>query len=179
MISKYRKIPQAGHQGGMALIMVLVVLLVLTILAVSSSETSNLQSLMSRNNQLRMEAFNASNVEIEAQIDRYLASTDTPAEILKVINAGKGSTADSYSNDIVIQASDSELNQFVELKHEGGCWSFGQQENIGSANRPVCTQLLLSSNVQLLSPNLDSSNQRIPLNIRSNQRQTLEFESLQ
>jgi len=171
----------------MALILVLVVLLVLTMLAISSSDTSNLQSIMARNSQLRMEAFNASNVEIEAQIDSYLAGGDTPKEVLKLINQGVGSKEKSSSTgtDIVIRSNDSEVLKLLELEYVGGCptttkpGSAGQQLNEGTPNVLSCIKVLLSSDAQLLSPEKDSSGQRIPLNIKSNQKQTLKFEVLE
>lgn len=65
----------AASQRGIALILVISVLFALTMLGLASTDSSNLQSLMVRNNQFRLEAFNISYNEIESQMEFYETST--------------------------------------------------------------------------------------------------------
>ncbi len=65
----------AAKQRGIALILVISVLFALTMLGLASTDSSNLQSLMVRNNQFRLEAFNISYNEIEEQMEFYESST--------------------------------------------------------------------------------------------------------
>jgi len=53
---------------GSSLVMTLIVLLVLTMLAISSTSSNRLQSVMARNNQFQLEAWNSSYLEINARL---------------------------------------------------------------------------------------------------------------
>jgi len=60
---------QPDVQRGAVLIITITVLLALTILALASTSSNQMQSIMVRNNQFRLEAFNVSYSELDAQID--------------------------------------------------------------------------------------------------------------
>lgn len=142
---QFRSLSQ--RQEGMALIVVLVVLLVLTLLGVASTDSGNLQSIMTRNNQLRIEAFNASNTEIEARIDDYrAAATGTiPADISTVLDSGKGVTNTLSSPVSKNEASKNEaFNKEVGLTHTGGCAYY--LNSLGSGNK--CYLLTLESDAE-------------------------------
>jgi len=76
-----------NSEQGIALIMVLVVLFVLTVVGLASTDSSNLQSVMVRNNQFRLEAFNASMSEINDQMEFYV-SDNGKAVLFAVIDNG-------------------------------------------------------------------------------------------
>ncbi|GAA6139042.1 hypothetical protein NBRC116583_27890 [Arenicella sp. 4NH20-0111] len=67
----------AARQNGVALIMVLTVLFALTLLGLASTDSSNLQALMVRNNQFRLEVFNAGLSEIDDQLSYYSTEKGT------------------------------------------------------------------------------------------------------
>ena len=62
--------PALAHkQQGAALVITMFVLMVLTVVAISVTSTNQSQSIMVRNNQFRLESFNSSYAEIDAQVD--------------------------------------------------------------------------------------------------------------
>ncbi len=91
-------------QEGAALLISVVVLLVLTIIALASTNSNQLQSLMVRNAQLRMETFNASYTEIDAQIDvinsRTISETERQPDYILEVTVNRGSV-DSEGGSIV------------------------------------------------------------------------------
>jgi len=152
-------------QRGSSLLTVLVVLLVLSLLAVASFDSSNLQSLMTRNSQLRLETFNTGNAEIEAQLDGF---SSTPG----VINATIAKLLDTDSTTVAANTTltaKSTINGFsktLELSKEGGCPIYGSQINSGTGGTG-CTSFIMSGNTAVNG-----------LNITSEQRQTFNLQSL-
>ena len=159
------------RQSGSALIVVLVVLVVLSLLAVASMDSSNLQSTMTRNNQMRLEAFNNANAEIGAQIEGYVASASvvsTPADIAVLLALGPGSEissdASSTPTKISLLSEDSSFEKQVALLQDGGCPVYGDSLGQTGSGGNECKLFRLSS---------DSTH--VDLSITSQQRQTFGF----
>lgn len=89
-------------QGGAALIVGLILLVVITVLSVSSMKMSRLSIVMSANQQFYIQAMNAAEAAIEAQIDAgsFLLTYDVPSnEIIADTPAGmRGSSEIEYIN---------------------------------------------------------------------------------
>lgn len=68
MKTNYSIKTEFNAQSGIALITVMVVLFVLTLLGIAATDSSNFQALMVRNNQFRLETFNASRAQIQNQL---------------------------------------------------------------------------------------------------------------
>jgi len=92
-----------SRQRGISLLLTVVVLLGLTIIAITITNSNQTQSTLVRNNQFRLEAFNASYTEIDAQIDAINQRTlsSGPPTYVNVLISGS-------LNDRV-EAGDSEL----------------------------------------------------------------------
>ena len=91
----------SNHQSGAALVVTLVVILALTVVAIGVTSSNQTQSIMVRNNQFRLEAFNASYSEIQAQLDwinnREL-SEGAPDFIIDLIDGVAGGRIDNNAN---------------------------------------------------------------------------------
>lgn len=159
-----------NNQSGAALLISVVVLLALTIIALASTNSNQLQSLMVRNSQLRMETFNASYAEIDAQIDaintRSLTLEEQPAYIQAVIFAEV--RVDSEGRSVVplpkfAPADPAYIEQRVTQELLGDCDDFGS--DLTDPSRPVCKAILVTSDARLTDRP----------NIQSNQRQVYNF----
>lgn len=119
----------AKQQQGVALIITLVVLLAMTIIGLTATDSSNLQSLLARNSQFRIEAFNASNTELNAQLDYYRSATfGTIDSTLNTLAAQpEGTSVVLGQNDadgnpfIVLRSVNISFTKDVTLTREGGC----------------------------------------------------------
>ena len=149
----------AQQQTGVVLLLVLVVLLALTMLGLASTDSGNLQSLMTRNNQFRLEAFNTSHTEINAQLEDYAANIyDDSNSVFKAIDVGT-QYGGTLGTNLSLQAKNDLFNQQVELDYKGGCVITGS-----SLDKKVCYQMELGSG---------STYEKT--NINSDQVQTFEF----
>jgi len=161
----------SNKQRGSSLLTVLVVLLVLSLLAVASFDSSNLQSLMTRNSQLRLETFNTANTEIEAQLDDFSST----AGVINATIAGLLDTESVTETEIlspkaaIPQTSVTSVNGFtktVEVSKDGGCPIYGSQIDSGTGGTG-CTSFIISSDATVDN-----------LNIISDQSQTFNLLSL-
>ena len=166
------------HQEGLALLISVVVLLVLTIVALAATDSNQLQSLMMRNAQFRMEAFNASYTEIDAQVDsinaRDLSEEETEPTYLRAIIDGRragvvASTVESSSVQLELQAPTEPdyMQQDVEQKYLVQCDVFGERLGAGQGN-VQCASITISSGAQFTDR----------ASIRSDQRQVYNYKYL-
>lgn len=173
-------------QQGIALILTLVVLSVVTFLSVSAVDSSALQSIMARNNQFRLEVFNAANSELDAQIDSYVAEINagpTPVlpeavEYLATLGvssyiwgqSGLELGEDSLLDDEDVNNTDAEkvlkdktynpsYAKGYKLTLEGTCPTFGASiGEVGSGETTAaCFLLRLDSNAKLKNTNAVSN----------------------
>jgi len=146
-----KKLFLARYQNGSSLLVVLVVLLVLSIVSVASIDSTNIQSSMTRNNQMRLEAFNTSMVEIEGQLDLYesFGAASIPTDILALLDTSvdtKISSEASSTPQMVIQSIDSSFEKSTELTNSGGCPVYGSSLGVvSSGGSQQCILLRLSS----------------------------------
>lgn len=145
-------------QGGMAMIIVIVALLVLTLLGLSAADSGSLQSVMVRNNQLRLEAFNASLAEIEAQLDSY-EQTDTGKAFL--VDVVQGAVIDE--TDLGLLSNNPAFEKNLTLSSKGGCPNY-----YNSLGGPIKCNLI----------ELDSISEYQESNVGSDQVQQFTFYSL-
>ena len=92
-------------QNGSALLISVVVLLAMTVLALAATSSNQSQALMVRNAQFRMEAFNASYAEIDAQIDAINSrslSDGVPDYISALIDSSVGASINHQSSPIAL-----------------------------------------------------------------------------
>jgi len=172
-----RNIP--SRQQGSSLLTVLVVLLVLSLMAIASFDSSNLQSIMTRNSQLRLETFNTAKVELEAQLDSYLnvAAGTLDAGILQLIDtplseniAAPKPSLNSDDNPLVVQERSVIVgfDKVIDLVKDGFCPTYGSDVDSGAAatTKPQrrCRSFVVGANSTVNG-----------LNIVSDQKQTFEL----
>ena len=95
-------------QSGATLLVSLIMLLILTIIGVSSIEDMSLQSNMTRNSQFKMQAFNTSLSESEAQIPLLF----NQIAILQSAMNASDSTQRIADADLVMVTADKSINPF-------------------------------------------------------------------
>lgn len=152
-------LPRYTNQSGMTLIIVIVVLLALTLVGLAATDSGNLQRVMVRNNQFRLEAFNNSQSEIEAQIDFYNAQAHP---IFTAIDSG--SRISNSNKTLESKMRNLSFEMEVGLEDSGECVVF---DNTIDRSFYQCNLLVIDSD----SSYLDTS-------IGSDQRQTFSFYSL-
>jgi len=156
---KNRALPK--QQKGVALITVMIVLFILTLLGLAATDSSNFQALMVRNNQFRLEVFNASRAEIQQQILAYQADDDRTVVFNAIDNARISTSDNPAPANLNVQTQSPNYVKVIALSRTGGCSTFNT--SIGSRR---CDLLQLDSDAQL-----DGTN------IASQQSQTFSFES--
>lgn len=160
-----------NYQEGIALLISVVVLLVLTIVALAATDSNQLQSLMVRNAQFRMEAFNASYTEIDAQIDSINSSNDQPAYLQAVIDGriSRVVASSDGSSPITLPrlapAEASYMTQTVEQRYLVQCDVFGDQLGAGQGNIQ-CAGITINSDSQFTDRTSIESNQRQVFNYK-------------
>lgn len=159
-MNKIKRIPQMKafprNQKGMALIMVMVVLLVLTMVGLSSTESSNFQSLMVRNNQFRLEAFNTSFSEIESQLEAFRTQAGKNTLFSAIDNGlinSKGVDTNGLSVPTMnLSNNDPSFTKEVSLEKSSGCPIFN--ESVGGFKK--CHIMELDSNSEYTGTNIGS-----------------------
>lgn len=125
-------------QKGSVLLFVLIVLTVLSIASLSSLADNHINSVLVRNNQLTLEAFNGSYSEIQAQVENVIQrplSSGPPDYILEFLVAGIGSSISSTSNTAALMTSTSNLTKKVDIVMHSGCFSAGSSIDLNSCQR--------------------------------------------
>lgn len=153
----------------------LVVLMALTVVAVAVTNSNQSQSIMVRNNQFRLETFNVSYSELDAQIDtinkRSLAQ-GIPAKLIKLVDGVKGDrlwdTAPNEADRIpLLSVTDTNyMDRAVAQEKHGRCKDFGEQMGVGS-EIVKCDEIKVESDADLKNTSVSSE-----------QRQVYEYRSL-
>lgn len=155
------------RQNGSALLISVVVLLAMTVLALAATNSNQSQAFMVRNAQFRMEAFNASFAEIDAQInsinERSLAD-GVPDYVVALIDSSVGSSIDHESTPIALPqfalADDTYMVQEVSQTYRGVCPTFGEQVGAG-AEKIRCSELLINSDSDLVNTTIESNQNQV------------------
>jgi hypothetical protein len=168
--------PLPKKQNGAALIITIFVLMALTVVAISVTSSNQSQSIMVRNSQFRLESFNSSYAEIDAQVDfinKRKISDGVPTYILRLIDGVVGDHVTSELADTspdympkrsVVDANYVDVN--VAQWYRGTCLVFGQQ--LGSGEEKVaCNELKIESDATLKNTS-----------VASNQHQVFEYKTL-
>lgn len=168
-----KKINIYQRQKGSSLLISVVVLLALTVLALAATNSNQGQFLMVRNAQFRIEAFNASASEIDAQIDAINArslSDGVPDYINALIDSNVGAEITNGTGTLALpqfaSAKVSYMTQTVGQTYRGVCPTFGEQVGAG-AEKIRCSELLIASGSGLVNTT-----------VRSDQNQVFEYRTL-
>ena len=161
-----------SKQSGAALLISIVVMLALTVLALAATNSNQTQAFMVRNAQFRLETFNASFTEIDAQIDviNNRATADgVPEAELALISSTVGTeiTDASASLDFQARAEAGYMDQTLSKLYRGPCAVGGSDLGAGVA-RIRCDEILIQA-----SSTLVNSGQ-----VQSDQNQAYEYRSL-
>jgi hypothetical protein len=157
-------------QRGAALIITLVVMLALTVVALGVTSSNQTQSIMVRNNQFRLEAFNVSYSEIDAQVDninRRKLSDGVPNWLVRLIDGNKGTRAWYGAADadkqLPLRATNiasSFMERGVAQEYRGSCLVFGQQIGAG-AEKIRCNELVIESEAEMKNTSVDSDQRQV------------------
>jgi hypothetical protein len=169
-----RSLPQ--RQNGAVLVITIFVLMALTVVAISVTSSNQSQSIMVRNNQFRLESFNSSYAEIDAQVDfinKRKISDGVPTYILHLIDGQVGAKVSSgetvSSPNYLSQLSSVDvayIDSEVSQSYRGTCRIFGQQLGAGE-EKVACNELKIESDAALVNTN-----------VVSNQHQVFEYKTL-
>lgn len=168
--------PLPARQSGAALLITIFVLMALTVVAISVTSSNQSQAIMVRNNQFRLESFNSSYAEIDAQVDfinKRKISDGVPTYILRLID---GAIGDDVNNEEKITSPDympklsvvstSYIASNVSQWYRGACSVFGQQLGAGE-EKVVCNELKIESDAIIKNTS-----------VASNQHQVYEYKTL-
>ena len=168
--------PQISKQRGATLVITIFVLMALTVIALSVTNSNQNQALMVRNNQFRMESFNSSYAEIDAQIDfvnNRKISDGVPPYIIRLIDGPVGGrvykSAGATSPDYLAPLADpaaTYMETDVAQWYRGTCLVFGQQLGAGE-EKVACNELKIESDANLRNTK-----------VASNQHQVYEYKTL-
>lgn len=156
----------AKQQQGMSLVITIVVLLAVTSLALAATNINQSQGLMVRNAQLRLEVFNASFSEIDAQIDAINSRNLTqgpPNYVLAMIDGAVGTTVNKTTTVALpsyAAGDSSKITQVVSQEYVGTCKVLGQQLGEGF-EKIQCSNLLIDSESTLIGTAVDSPQNQI------------------
>lgn len=143
-----------NREQGLSLVLTIVVLLAVTSLALAATNSNQSQSLMVRNAQLRLEAFNASYNEIEGQvatINELKLSDGPPDYVLALIDSNVGEIVNATTVvplPSVTEVSDDQITQSVAQEYVGTCRVPGQQTGAGF-EKVQCSQVLIDSKAEI------------------------------
>lgn len=158
-----------SNQVGAALIMTLVVLTALTVVALSVASGNQTQSIMVRNSQFRLEAFNVSLAEIDAQVDdlnKRKLSDGPPNWMNHVLDGEPGERVYSGSAESVTQlpflsdTPDDFMEKEVAQVFRGNCIAVGFQLGVGKSG-VLCNEVIIESEAQLEDTSIDSNQRQV------------------
>jgi len=142
-----------SQQKGSSLLTVLVVLLVLSLLAVASFDSSNLQSLMTRNSQLRLEVFNVGKSEIDTQMGTFSSvSSGTIHPTIQTLIDTPGDTAVAATTSGTATLG---FTKQIDLSRNGLCQLAG--DDLSSSSSGVCNYFILTATTTVDNLNLSST----------------------
>lgn len=167
-----------SKESGISLLLTVIVLLVLTVIAITVTNSNQTQSILVRNNQLRLEAFNNSYTEIDAQIDvinQRSLSQGPPLYVNVLIDGNfndrltQGESGlelfSQAAQDADDQASDGStpignITRDVAQVYRGSCQIFGEEIGVNTAG-VVCNELRIDTNLRLSNTNINSSQSQV------------------
>ncbi len=164
-----RRRVSTSKQRGVSLLITLIVVLALSIVAVGVTGSNQAQSLMAKSSQFRMESFNASYTEIDAQIDainKRKISDGLPIWMAATLNTGLGSRMWSAATDsterieLLSTSNDQFSNRIVAQEYRGHCVIFGQQIGAGKESYR-CNELVVESDVLLKNTSIESKQSQV------------------
>ena len=167
--SKLGMAPISGvRQQGVALVITLVVMLVLTIVAIASTNSNQTQAIMVKNNQFRLEAFNTSYAEINAQVmalNERATSSGVPDYMATLLNgatqdtkvySGAENDGDAASElDILVETDDSNIEREIIEWYKGTCFLYGDAIGAGSEVKG-CFEIIVESKAAMVNTQVSS-----------------------
>ncbi|WP_147250883.1 pilus assembly PilX family protein [Arenicella xantha] len=164
-MSKQFSIHKISAQRGASLLITMVVLIVLTVIAVTATNNSQTQAFMVRNNQFRLETFNASYAEIDAQIDtinKRKLSDGVPSYIIAMTDNAVGTTVTPANSDLEIYApvQNTYMTKVAEQSYRGNCAVFGQQLGAG-AEKIRCNEIKILADSKMVNTKIDSTQHQV------------------
>jgi len=162
------------RQKGAVLVITIVVLLGLTILALAATKSNQIQSIMVRNNQFRLDAFNVAYSEIDAQVDainRRAASEGVPRYIetliisrddtrLSSVDFDGNAPAELEQVEILAPSDSDQIIQEVAQGYQQGCIVFGVQQGAGSQTFE-CHRIQVESEARIDGTALESDQRQV------------------
>ena len=158
----------AQHRGA-ALIVTMIVVLALSVVAVGVTTNNQMQSLMARSAQFRMESFNISYAEIDAQIDainKRKISDGVPRWVEASISEGLGGRVSSAAADegrvldLLSTASTSFSDREIAQEYRANCVIYGQQIGVGKEVYQ-CFEMMLESKAALKNTSVESQQSQV------------------
>lgn len=160
------KITNQNSQKGASLIVTIVVLLALTVAALAMTSSNQTQSIMARNSQFRLESFNVSYSEIDAQlsfVNKHSIEDGVPSEIQPLIYdkymGHKVSSADSEVTLRSVTESDY-MERGVAHEYDKKCDVLGAEMGMGRENKE-CMQMKVLSDTKLKNTTIGSNQHQI------------------
>jgi hypothetical protein len=159
-------------QSGAALLISIVVMLALTVLALAATNSNQTQAFMVRNAQFRLETFNASATEIDAQVDainiRSIAD-GIPQPIRFLIDSVPGTQLNVNNEGLRFEAraTDTYMDQTLNNVYRGPCITTNTDLGAGVA-RLRCDEVLIRTSSELINSG----------QVRSDQNQVYQYISL-
>ncbi len=158
----------SNKQDGISMVVTIVVLLALTTLALAATNTNQSQALMVRNAQLRLEAFNASYAEIDAQIDfvnrNNFVVNNPPAYFLALRNGAVGTAIDDKNSAVKLPryapAEINDIEQEVTQTNKGNCRLLGEQVGKGKEKKE-CTQFQIDADSTVVDTTIESQQSQV------------------
>lgn len=144
------RLTRPSKQRGSTLIVCLVILTVLTFLGLNSMTDNNLQSVMVRNNQLQLLAYNTALSEINAQIDLINRGNDNTL-LLGAMNDSAGERP-LLQDELLMRGANNPFTQQMMMAYVGG-------STVANCSVSTCRGLRfeISSDALLLSTNTQSN----------------------
>lgn len=158
-----------AKQQGATLIITLLVMLALTVVALAVTSSNQTQSIMVRNNQFRLESFNVSYTEIDAQVDALnnrKISDGVPTWLIGLIDGNVGGRVESYSSDpdrtlgLKSTVASTYMQRAAAQEFRGTCLIYGQQAGVGS-EKIRCNELEIESEADLVNTSISSEQHQV------------------
>lgn len=156
-------------QRGASLVVTMIVLLALTAVAIGVTSSNQTQSIMVRNNQFRLETFNVSYAEIDAQIDainRRKISEGDPSWMSKLLNndVGErvwyGATNPADVMTLLVSTPNTFVTRGGAHEYRGNCIIKGEQIGIGKESYQ-CNEIELESSAKMTNTSVESDQRQV------------------
>lgn len=156
-------------QRGASLVVTMIVLLALTAVAIGVTSSNQSQSIMVRNNQFRLETFNVSYAEIDAQIDainRRKISEGDPSWMSKLLNndvgdrVWYGATNSADVMTLLVSTPSTFVTRGGAHEYRGNCIIEGEQIGIGKESYQ-CNEIELESSAKMTDTSVESDQRQV------------------